>query len=74
LYNQHSGWRVDKCSIVKEKVEVVPNKKVAVASMKVAANVQFGSADADSDEDYKDEDKECNEYEGGDTESGEYII
>ena len=61
LYNQNSGWRVDKCSIVKEKgVEVVPNKKVAVASMKVAANgtgddCQIGSADADDEEDYEDE-------------------
>jgi hypothetical protein len=80
LFNQNSGWRVDKYSIVKEKAEVVPNTKVAVASMKVAANVngddcQVGSADADNEEDCEDEDKECNEDEGN-TESGElyYLI
>jgi hypothetical protein len=65
LFNLKSGWRVDKYSI----------EKVEVASMKVAANVegddcQVGSADADNEEDYDDEDKECNEDEG-DTESGE---
>ena len=59
---------------------MVPNTKVAVASMKVAANVngddcQVGSADADNEEDCEDEDKECNEDEGN-TESGElyYLI
>ena len=57
LYNLHYGWRVDKCSIVKEKVEVVPNKKVA------AHDIQVGNPDADSEDDNEDED--------GDTESGE---
>jgi hypothetical protein len=44
---------------------VVPNKKEAVASMKVAAHdIQVGTANADYEEDDEDEDKECNEYEG----------